>query len=117
MSLKASFLYVFRCDERWKIPEESTWKEVSETIHEESTFPDGSPAEESTFPDGSPAHSESVDTKTRPGKRGKPERGQKRCGMVVTWACGRRSAPVENVGNNSVGANLRRRKVKSVCDI
>ena len=40
-----------------------------------------------TFQDGSPVHSESVDTKTRPGKRRKPERGQKRCGMVVAWAC------------------------------
>ena len=36
-----------------------------------------------TFQDGSPAHSESVDTKTRPGKRGKAERGQKRCGVGV----------------------------------
>ena len=36
-----------------------------------------------TFQDGSPAHSESVDTKTRSGKRGKAERGQKRCGVSV----------------------------------
>ena len=36
-----------------------------------------------TFQDGSPAHSESVDTKMRPGKHGKPERGQKRCGEGV----------------------------------
>ena len=36
-----------------------------------------------TFQDGSPAHSESVDTRTRPGKHGKPEWGEKRCGMVV----------------------------------
>ena len=41
-----------------------------------------------TFQDGGRAHFEFVDTKTRPGKRGKPERGQKRYGMVVAWACG-----------------------------
>ena len=37
-----------------------------------------------TFQDGSPAHSESVDTKTRPGKCGKAERDQK----GVAWAYG-----------------------------
>ena len=29
MSLKASFLYVFKCDERWKIPEESRGKLIN----------------------------------------------------------------------------------------
>ena len=112
MSLEASFLYVFKFDERWKIPEKSTEKLINFERLELKKF---KTYDHATFQEGSPAHSKSVDTKTRPGKRGKPERGQKRCGegvwrsLAIRW---RLQSTKDLQGVFSVGDLSRRRTSK-----
>ena len=109
MSLKASFLYVFKFDEHWKIPEKSMEKLINfERLYLEKfkTY------DHATFQDGSPAHSESVDTKTRPGKRGKPEHSQKRCGEGVWRLLAIACRLTDSKGLFSVGDLGRRRTSK-----